>query len=170
METGVGVGVGIVLGGATIMDPLASPESLNHPNGQSGMMKVRMPATAPRNTIVLTTLANTDLGINRFIPSIPRVFRRPRKPTHTATRLLNLYLSPGIWVINDLNAEVPLSHLSINGYTAIIDAQASQVERNLRHREQFAVGVPNFLQLFACPGVVATAISARGNTRYSKES
>ena len=114
--TGVGVGVEIVLGGATIMDPLASPESLNHPNGQSRLMKVRMPATAPRNTIVLTTLANTDLGINRFIPSIPRVFRRPRKPTHTATRLLNLYLSPGIWVINDLNAEVPLSHLSINGY------------------------------------------------------
>ena len=119
---------------------------------------------------MLTTLPNTDLGINSFIPSIPRVFRRPRKPTHTATRLLNLYLSPGIWVINDLNAEVPLSHLSINGYTAIIDAQASQVVRNLRHRERFAVGVPNFLQLFSCPGVVATVINSRGNTRYSKES
>ena len=159
-----------MLGGATILDPLASPESLTHPNGQSRLMKVRMPATAPRNNIVLTTLPNTDLGINRFIPSIPRVFRRHRKPTHTATRLLNLYLSPGIWVINDLNSEVPLNHLSINGYTAIIDAQTSQVERNLRHREQFAVGVPNFLQLFACPGVVATAINARGITRYSKES
>ena len=58
----------------------------------------------------------------------------PRKPTHTSTRLFNLYLSSGIWVINDLNAEFPLNHLSINGYTAIVNDQVSQVERNLRNR------------------------------------
>ena len=108
---------------------------------------------------MLTALPHKDFGINRFIPSIPRVFRMTRKPTHTSTRLFNLYLSPGIGVINDLNAEVPLNHLSINRYTAIIDDQVSQVERNLRNREQFAVGVPKFLQFFACPGIMATAIN-----------